>query len=199
MFTHAEIVDVALSGDLLRLDELIRRGADINAQNEDGETVLSGVVSELANWDRNPECYRIVSALLERGADPRIHDKEGCSPLIPAMLTMDTELLRLLLEAGATPNSEIGFSADESLYDWAEFDYRFEVHEIRLPENPTEDDRHDEESWLRFLDRLAIKYEKRRPDHLFLLRNFGAKTFAELEAESVNTRLAAMRRSRGSP
>jgi len=34
---------------------------------------------------------------------------------------------------------------------------------------------------LRFLDKQAVKYGVRRPDHLFLLRQFGAKSMQETE------------------
>jgi hypothetical protein len=47
------------------------------------------------------------------------------------------------------------------------------------PESPTDADKASEDSWLKFLDRLTIKYGKRRPDYLMLLRERGALTYAE--------------------
>jgi len=40
----------------------------------------------------------------------------------------------------------------------------------------------NEEEWLKWLDYMAVKYDKRRPDHLFLLREYGARTSSELSA-----------------
>jgi len=78
-------------------------------------------------------------------------------------------------------NTENREQADgETLYDYAEFDYRYETYDMKLPEEPAETDRVSEDAWLKFLDRLAIKYGKRRPDHLFLLRERGALTTDEV-------------------
>lgn len=78
-----------------------------------------------------------------------------------------------------------GFCSGESFYDYAEFEYRFQVYDLKEPELPTEDDRKDEDSWLQYLDRMAVKYNKQRPDHIFLLRSFGAKTFMELQSHKT--------------
>ena len=41
-------------------------------------------------------------------------------------------------------------------------------------------DKASEDAWLLYLDRCAIKHGARRPDYLFLLREFGARTATEL-------------------
>jgi hypothetical protein len=51
----------------------------------------------------------------------------------------------------------------ESLYDWADFAYRYEVWSMNLPEEATVDERSDMDAWLGYLDRLAVKHGKRRP------------------------------------
>lgn len=65
------------------------------------------------------------------------------------------------------------------------FDYRFETYGegMALPEQPTAADRATPDTWLAFLDRIAITYGKRRPDYLLLLRNYGARTYAEMRPE----------------
>lgn len=165
------------SEDLSLIDKILRDGANINAQNDFGESVLSDAVFVLAG---SPNRYSIVEFLLEKGANPKILDSERGGCLQNAMLEMDTKMLELLLDSGADPNAEAGFMDSETLYDWAEFDYRYRVFDVHLPENPTEEDKANEDSWLNFLQRLAEKYSKREPDHLFLLRTHGARSASEL-------------------
>jgi hypothetical protein len=50
-----------------------------------------------------------------------------------------------------------------------------------LPEKPTEAEQTSEDLWLLFLERLAVKYGKRPPDYLRVLRDYGAKTKREFE------------------
>jgi hypothetical protein len=142
--------------------------------------LLEAVVLNLC-VDEKPFRYAVARALLELGADPNLLDNEGSSPLEIPMLRMDTEMLRILLEAGADPNKTEGFDGDELLYDWAVRDYCLEALPNPLPEEPTEDDKKDEDSWLAFFDRIAAKYNYRRPDHLFLLRQYGAKSITEMK------------------
>lgn len=106
----------------------------------------------------------------------------------------DTRILKLLLDHGADPNKE--HDLGEPLYNWAEFDYRYDEYGIQLlPEEPTEEDKSTEDEWLQFLDRLAIKHGKRRPDYLFLLRAAGAKTWRELDAEQEATKQSDQKES----
>jgi len=178
--SRQEILQAAFKGDVALLRELAHRGADFN-QSDPGEwTLLEEAVLNLC-VDVEPFRYVVVRALLELGADPNMHDDEGGSPLTTPTIRMDTEMLQILLEAGADPNKIGGFWEDESFYDWAERDYGFDALPRELPEEPTEDDMKDAESWLSFCDRLAIKHNYRRPDHLFLLRRYGAKSMAEIK------------------
>ena len=89
-------------------------------------------------------------------------------------------MIRILLDAGADPNAEKMDSESESFHDWAEFDYRYEIWSVNPPEKAIDADRSSEDAWLAYLDRLAVKYGKRRPDHLQLLRRRGALSMAEL-------------------
>ena len=165
------------SEDLSLIDKILQNGADINAQNDFGESILSDAVFILAD---SPNRYNVVKFLLEKGADPKVLDSERVGCLQNAMLGMDTKMLELLLDFGADPNAEAGFTDSETLYDWAEEDYRYETYDFHLPEDPTEEDKANEESWLKFLQRLAQKYGRREPDHLFLLRARGARGASEL-------------------
>lgn len=177
--TRQDILDAAYSGNAALLREFARRGGDFN-EIADGDTLLHDAVSDLCVDDK-PYRYDIVHLLLTLGADPKILGDEHSSALVPAMLEMDTEMLRILLDAGVDPNRTSGFTESELLYDWAEFDYRYQVYDINPPDKPSEDDKRDEESWLRFLDRIAIKNNVRRPDHLILLREHGARSAHEMK------------------
>ncbi len=182
--TRNEVLDAAISGNKKLLKKLAGRGADLN-EIENGEVLLEDIMSELYNGSK-PYKYTVVRLMLELGADPNVLGEEKSSPMTPAMLEMDTRMLKILLDAGADPNLREGFCEYESFYDWAEFDYRFETYDRPFdstmpPDKAEKEDMEDADAWLKFLDRVAVKHGLRRPDHLFLLRKYGAKTRRELE------------------
>lgn len=186
--TYDEICKAACEGNLPLLRELAHRGADLNEVNSSGDTLLDDVLTDLCIEER-PYRYDVARALLELGADPNVLSEGRSSPMLSPMFHMDTEMLRILLEAGADPNKPAGFLDAElfpnhadSFYDYAECDYRFNVYDFHLPDEPTDADRKDKESWLAYLDRMAIQHGVRRPDHLYLLRSYGAKSAVELQA-----------------
>jgi len=72
--------------------------------------------------------------------DPNLLDDEGSGPLTSAMLAMDAEMIELLCSYGTKPNKVAGFSENEILYDWACFDYQYEVYDLNLPGHPSEKD-----------------------------------------------------------
>lgn len=167
---------------------LAAAGADLNVLDEHGDSLLAEVVFSFCFEPHPPFRQDMLRLLVQLGADPNLVSAEGLGPLTNAMLAMDTELIALLLALGADPNIYKGFSDCESFYDWAEFDYRFNVYfkpdplcgELGPPGEPTENDRASADAWLRYLDRCAVKQGLRRPDHLFWLRKYGAKTMEEL-------------------
>ena len=154
------------------------KGADFNEVGPKGDSLFEDILFDLC-LDEKPFQYEVVKALLRLGADPNVLGQERSSPMTPAMLRMDTEMLKILLEAGADPNAAAGFTESELFYDWAEFDYRYTIYDLCEPDVANEQDKADEDSWLLYLDRMAIKHGTRRPDHLFLLRRFGAKSIRE--------------------
>ena len=185
--TRDEIIEAAVSGEFDLLQSFSKNGADFNEFGPYGDSLLEDIIS-LLYFEEKPFRYKIVKTLIEFGADPNgigidpnRPEEANNSPLTPAMLQMDTEMLKVLLEAGADPNKVHGFTQNELFYDWAEFDYCYEVFDIKLPDEPTDEDKKDEDSWLMYLDRTAIKYNERRPDHLFLLRKHGARSIREIK------------------
>jgi Ankyrin repeats (many copies) len=183
------LLDAAAVGNFERVRQLAHTDADLNAL-DDGETLLDRVVSAFTLSDSVPAFSAdMLRLLLQLGADPNWPGDEGMTALHTAMLAKNIDLMRVLLEGGAAPNGMPGFSPDETLYDWAEFDYRYSVWDepfglqgsLMPPDAPTATDEASEDAWLRYLDRCALKHGVRRPDYLFLLREFGARKASELQ------------------
>ncbi|KAK6174217.1 hypothetical protein SNE40_017536 [Patella caerulea] len=76
---------------------LFSRGADVNAVNNDGYTVLHDCAI-----DNTPECMRI---LIESGADVNAVDKYGNTALYYGALFNTPECIRILIESGADVNA----------------------------------------------------------------------------------------------
>jgi ankyrin repeat protein len=92
--------------DMKMVRLLLEKGADVNAQNKSGESLLIWMCRD----DADPEDIRF---LLSRGADVKVADREGITPLMYAAGSGRGETVRLLLEKGADPNavSRHGFTA----------------------------------------------------------------------------------------
>ncbi|MDE0432761.1 MAG: ankyrin repeat domain-containing protein [Bryobacterales bacterium] len=83
-------------GNVQRIHDLLRRGADLEARDLDGNTPLMLAVSA-----EEPEA---VNRLLEAGADITTQNFVGDTPLHLAALNADPDLTARLLEANANPN-----------------------------------------------------------------------------------------------
>jgi hypothetical protein len=176
------IIDAAQKNDLMTIRQIIKSGFDVSTTNKYGESILDEVISDLSDGgELQTHRLEVVRLLLELGANPNQRDTDGMGSLTSAMLVMDTEMLRLLLEAGALPNEFSGTSISETLYEWAAFDYVYEVWDInKIPDLENQVVPDDEDEWLNWIDGIAVKYGRRRPDHLFLLRQYGARLKSEL-------------------
>jgi len=69
----AYVSSAAFNGDLSLIDELLNRGADIDDRNESGETTLTYMIVY-----NHPDA---VKHMVERGANLKNVDVNGCSPL----------------------------------------------------------------------------------------------------------------------
>lgn len=89
------IFDLARNGGATLLAPLLEAGVPVNMQTSDGETLLI-----LATRHGHPETVRL---LLAQGARPDQADHQQITPLMEAAITNRTDLLDLLLAAGADP------------------------------------------------------------------------------------------------
>jgi ankyrin repeat protein len=99
--------------------ELIAKGANINAINKIGNSVLTNTIF-LNGQETN---LQTIQLLIDLGANLNYEeDGEGFNCLFNAALTCNPELVELLLKAGANPNC-ISVEDGESLLDWAYFEW----------------------------------------------------------------------------
>ncbi|MBK1620348.1 hypothetical protein CKO42_18265 [Lamprobacter modestohalophilus] len=159
------------SEDVAQVKTLLARGANPSAIDEYGESAL---IKVCVSWNEPESRFLMVADLLDAGADPTYTEPQGSGVLFACVIAKDARLIDYLLSRGADPNKE--HDLGEPLYSWAEFDYRYDEYDLNLPEEPTEQDRASEETWLEFLSRLAVKYGKHPPDYLITLRRAGALT-----------------------
>ena len=187
------------SVDLVR--EKVKGGFDLNCTNKEGYTLLEYEVrfSQLTNLNRLHQIKELISL----GANPNHSGTVNHGCLYLAIDNIDTDIIRVLLDAGVEYNSvnlevnyskKYGFSIQaESILDFAIYQCWFDVREsktsakIEFPENnlfwecPTTDLR------IQLLDELSTKYHKKRPEMLFLLREQGALSLSEIfENNSIN-------------
>ncbi|MDR3110134.1 MAG: ankyrin repeat domain-containing protein [Planctomycetaceae bacterium] len=120
-------------GTLSEVETAIRRGANINAKDEDDRTmlfyaakknpnpeVIAALVKAGANvnakdkyggtalfhaaWNPNPE---MITALVRAGADVNVKDKDGGTLLFHAVLNPNPEVITALIRAGADVNAKL--------------------------------------------------------------------------------------------
>jgi len=88
-----QLMRAALAGDTRSVKDLLRRGADVNAQNLKGRTALMFAVINLRTES--------VKALLKFGADVNVQAVCGCTSLMLAVCSGDIGITRALLDRGA--------------------------------------------------------------------------------------------------
>ncbi len=104
-----------LNPDEKTIRSLINQGANINAIDFYGYSVLMNAISDVElGLD-----IKFIQLIIDLGADLD-YAEEGFNCLFDASLTEIPELVELLLKSGANPNC-ISSESEESLLDWAEF------------------------------------------------------------------------------
>lgn len=96
----ASFATIKQYSDFLKI--LIRLGVDINSYDQHGRRPLFYAIGD----KKNPE---ITRTLLENGADPDKHTKEGNPPIASALWIADDIFLKLLIEFKCDINIEYGY------------------------------------------------------------------------------------------
>lgn len=87
------------------VDYLLERGADLNGQERNGNSILDRAIL--------PGRANVIKSLLEHGADPNVPNKYGDTPLIQACSAGDLEMAKLLFAYGGEINcqGQLGYTA----------------------------------------------------------------------------------------
>ena len=95
---HTDLMYAALEGHTGRVKALLRKGADVNAQDIEGRSALMFAVVNLH--------HETVEALLEHGADVNARAHDGGTALTLAATGGDARIVRSLLDRGAEVEAE---------------------------------------------------------------------------------------------
>ena len=94
--TETALLEAASAGDTETVETLLKHGANINAQDNDGGTALI--------WAAVNGHTKTVETLLKHGADINAQDNEGVTALMHAASAGDTKTVKILLKHGANIN-----------------------------------------------------------------------------------------------
>ena len=103
-----ELYEAAKVGDYLDAANLIKKGADVNLENESGNIPLHA-----ASWYRHVD---VAELLLDNGSKADHGNKAGRTPLHVATINDSAEIARMLIDRGADINK-----ADDAGQTAAEF------------------------------------------------------------------------------
>ncbi|MEM4359477.1 MAG: ankyrin repeat domain-containing protein [Candidatus Bilamarchaeaceae archaeon] len=98
---NAQLLKAAEEGNIKEVEELLTKGADVNAEDEYGWTALMRAVGGRET--------KIARMLIEKGADVNAKNGFGRTALMYAARNKDTEMVRMLIEKGADVNAEDKF------------------------------------------------------------------------------------------
>ena len=98
-FAQADIADAASKGNKAEIARLLKRGADVNAQQADGATALQ--------WAAYRGDAKLAELLLKAGAKADLANHDGATPLWLAAARGDAAVIQALLKGGADANEQL--------------------------------------------------------------------------------------------
>lgn len=101
-------IDFLKSNDYLNIKKMIKNGADVNDENENGESVLAFAIRGHCDID-------LLMLLIENGADVEDFDNEGVSIFDMAITYNNIEMVKYILEQGHDVNKTMRRSGFTSL------------------------------------------------------------------------------------
>jgi ankyrin repeat protein len=95
--TDARLADAAMKRDTAAVRTLLQQKVDVNAPGKDGTPAL--------HWVVRVDDLETAGLLIRAGANAKLADRYGVTPLYLACFNGNAAMIRLLLDAGADPNS----------------------------------------------------------------------------------------------
>jgi ankyrin repeat protein len=98
---NQQFLDSVREGKIDKVKDLIEKGADINAKDNNGMTALM-----LASKNNRKEIVELVELLIKNGADVNAKDIYGRTALMIASVNGHKEIVELLIKNGADVNAK---------------------------------------------------------------------------------------------
>jgi ankyrin repeat protein len=155
------LFDGANAGNLIVVNDIIKKGADVNARGDDGGTALM-----LASQDGHTD---VAKLLIEKGADVNARKNDGVTILILASQDGHTDVAKLLIEKGADVNARSNKGGTALIL--ASKGGHIDVAKLLIEKGADVNARDDDG-----LTALMFASHKGNTDMVSLLRNAGARS-----------------------
>ncbi|HKP37791.1 MAG TPA: ankyrin repeat domain-containing protein [Pyrinomonadaceae bacterium] len=101
---NADLRLAACDGDIKKVENLLERGADINAPGVQGDSALTSVESCMQHDKLLQSRVPLIELLMAKGAEVNHQDADGTTALMYAAENGDTQAVNALLRNGASVN-----------------------------------------------------------------------------------------------
>ena len=108
-----QLIAVAKRGDAAQVENLLERGAAVNAREHNGQLTLMNYTALM--WAAYKGHGNVVKVLLAHGADISVRDSEKRTPLMMAASAGHLDIVRMLADAGADIHARSNYS-DTALF-----------------------------------------------------------------------------------